>query len=224
MSASLPGSENPNFKHGLKGTPIYNRWMNMRRRCHDPNDKQWRDYGARGITVCERWRNDVAAFHADMGQPPSRAHSIERKDNNKGYDPDNCVWATMREQCNNRRSSKLYTHDGRTQSIAQWARECGSTTDRLWKRLRGGLSIAKALSPASFLRHKMLSLNGRSQTLPAWAKELGVKESTLWGRIQNGWSDEDVLRTPVIARSQFPRPQRSRPCMMPVIKGDKDDR
>lgn len=188
-----------NYKHGLKGTPIYNIWINMRRRCGDPKNPQWPYYGGRGIAVCDRWLNDVAAFSADMGPRPSRRHGIERKNNDLGYSPDNCVWATAKEQANNRRSSRIYTHNGKTQCAADWAKELGIRPSSVARRLKKR-SVGDALAPVSYRRAKLLTLDGRTQTLPEWALELGVKEATLWGRVTNGWSDARVLSTPLFSK------------------------
>lgn len=92
--------------HGMTHTPEFRIWKAMISRCTNPKVKSYRDYGARGITVCDRWKNDFAAFHQDMGNRPSPELTLERVDNERGYEPDNVIWATRLSQNRNRRKRR----------------------------------------------------------------------------------------------------------------------
>jgi hypothetical protein len=94
----------PARRHGMSHLPIYLNWQTMIQRCKNPKHPKYPTYGARGITVCERWKV-FENFYADMGDRPSPHYSIDRKNNDKGYSPDNCRWATKREQLLNTRRS-----------------------------------------------------------------------------------------------------------------------
>ncbi len=93
-------------------------------RCTNPKDPYFDAYGGRGIGVCRRWER-FEDFFTDMGKRPSSKHSLERKNNNLGYSKSNCRWATAKEQGNNRRTGRLLTLNGKTQTVANWAREVG---------------------------------------------------------------------------------------------------
>lgn len=90
-------------KNGKK-TSEYETWLHLRQRCINPKDKEYKNYGARGIAVCDRWKS-FRLFYLDMGPRPSKKFSIDRRDNNRGYSPKNCYWATMKQQNRNRRST-----------------------------------------------------------------------------------------------------------------------
>lgn len=131
--------------HGFSNHPLYTIWDGIRRRCNDPGDRAYKNYGARGIQMCERWR-DIQNFIDDMGERPSLKHTVERVDNEGHYSPDNCIWATRKEQNRNKRDTILVTYDGRTQCLTDWAAEIRSNTPTLRYRLRVGWSIKQALT------------------------------------------------------------------------------
>lgn len=130
--------------HGLRHSRTYRCWLCMRERCERPTNNRYHRYGARGITVCERWL-DFSLFLEDMGKCPSAEHSIDRIDNDGGYEPSNCRWATRLEQANNTRRSKFLTHGGKTLSYSQWARELGLKQGVIARRLLRGDSTERAL-------------------------------------------------------------------------------
>lgn len=96
-----------NRKHGMTGTTEFYIWSGLLRRCTDPQDRAYPRYGGRGIKVCPRWADSFEAFFADMGLRPSKDHTLDRVDNDAGYDPENCRWATWEEQ-NRKRSNTLF--------------------------------------------------------------------------------------------------------------------
>ena len=117
----------------------------MLQRCLNPNDKRYKDYGARGIGVCERWRS-FENFYADMGDRPL-GKTLERHDNGLGYCPENCVWDTPKMQARNRRSNRLITHNGVTMCLAAWEEYLGLPSRIIAKRLDDlGWSVEKALT------------------------------------------------------------------------------
>lgn len=126
-------------------TPEYRAWCYIITRCTNPNAKSYRYYGARGITICDTWRNSFEAFLADVGPRPSDKHSIDRIDVQKGYEPGNVRWATKTEQMRNTRRNRYLTADGRTQCVAAWAEETGLPPKLIGARLRLGWSESRAV-------------------------------------------------------------------------------
>ena len=134
-----------NQKHGMTRTPTYKSWRGMLSRCNNPNDIGFTNYGARGITVCERWRK-FEHFLEDVGERPSPKHSIDRIDGTRGYEPCNTRWSLPAVQANNKRNNRRISFHGRTQTVAQWAAELGADGRVLGLRIdRLGWPVERAL-------------------------------------------------------------------------------
>lgn len=137
--------QNHRTTHGMSDSSEYKIWSGIKDRCLNVENKDYEKYGGRGISICDRWRNSFECFIADMGNRPTKQHSIDRKDNNKGYGPVNCHWATEKEQQRNRRSNRILTLDGESKCISEWAEEYGISAQRIGQRLKSGWSPDRAV-------------------------------------------------------------------------------
>lgn len=132
-------------RHGQHESPTYSSWEKMISRCLNPNDYRYADYGGRGIEVCERWR-DFVNFFEDMGERPGSEYSLDRIDVDGSYCPENCRWATRKEQQRNRRVNRLVQLDGETVTVTEAAELTGISEDVLRSRLRRGWDERDALT------------------------------------------------------------------------------
>lgn len=132
-------------KHGRTESREYYTWCSMKSRCFNPKNKKFHRYGARGITVCERWRNSFENFFFDMGKKPE-GMSIERKDNNENYEPLNCRWATPKEQASNTRRNIFVEHEGKKITVSELERRMGFEPEFISVRLRSGWTFERAIS------------------------------------------------------------------------------
>jgi hypothetical protein len=137
----------------LSKTDEHRAWRGLRNRCMNPRNKDYADYGGRGLTVDPRW-DDFLVFLADMGLRPTPKHSVERRDNSKGYSPENCYWGTRAEQGANKRNNRMLTYQGLTLHLSEWARRIGITKESLHNRVRKGWPIELILSPERFTRSR----------------------------------------------------------------------
>lgn len=123
----------------------YESWKAMKERCLNQNHVHFNQYGGRGITICDRWLKSFDNFLEDMGDRPE-GKTLDRYPNKDGnYEPDNCRWATPREQANNRETCRMLSHNGQTKTLTEWARFMGMTRGALKERIRKGWSIEAAL-------------------------------------------------------------------------------
>lgn len=141
------GKLNPNYRHGLTHTSTFKIWADIIKRCSNRNYKDFKYYGGKGITVCKRWLRGVEYFLEDMGPRPSKKHSIDRIDNNKGYSKANCRWATIKEQARNRTNNRIINYAGQRRTLAEWAEVLNIAYSTLNSRLnRGGYSVEQAFT------------------------------------------------------------------------------
>lgn len=133
-------------KHGMEGTRVYKIWQGMKSRCYDRNHVSFKHYGGRGIAICERWLNDFAIFYADVGEPPSDRHTLDRRDANGNYEPGNCRWATYIEQANNTRANLVLTFEDEIRTAAEWSRITGLNAATIRQRKKRGWTDEQILT------------------------------------------------------------------------------
>jgi len=140
--------------HGMRYSVEYQTWVDIKRRCNDPKRESFKHYGARGITVCDRWLHSFENFFEDMGKRPDTKSSIERIDNDGPYSPDNCKWATITEQNRNKTGCIKITHNGVTKTASEWSIDIGGSRNIISQRLKRGWSVKKALTTPPMIKHK----------------------------------------------------------------------
>jgi hypothetical protein len=132
--------------HNRTGTKEHNIWRSMISRCTHNSLGRRKNYIERGIKVCDRWANSFSDFLSDMGPIPEGLDSIDRIENDEGYEPGNCRWANADIQMNNRRCCVYIDYQGERLTIAQWARRFNMTRGKLWKRLKRGVPFEQAIT------------------------------------------------------------------------------
>ncbi len=166
--------------HGMTNTVEYRTWSDIKSRCYNIARNAYQNYGGRGIRVCDRWLDSFDAFLSDMGNRPSRNHSIERIDVNGDYSPDNCKWATRQEQANNKRVTVRV--DG--VPIAEISRSTGIKHGTLYTRATRGRRCHPAIGPQVM----MLEHDGIVDTIYGWSTRTGIKPTTITMRVTKyGW-------------------------------------
>jgi hypothetical protein len=187
---------------GINQHPLYGIWQAMKRRCYNQNVDGYRWYGAVGISVCKRWRNNFSAFVKDMGPRPHAA-TLERINTRGNYKPSNCRWATPKEQARNTKANRNLRFKGKLQSVAAWAEELNMPAARIFARIdKLGMSTKKALSTTGKLRgdgsgieQKTYTYSGITMTLGEWSVLANIRYGTLWARLKRGWTFGDSIGT-----------------------------
>jgi hypothetical protein len=169
--------------HGMSRSRTFKIWSGMSSRCNNPKSPAYKNYGERGVKVCERW-GDFSAFLSDMGECP-KGFSIERVDVNGGYDPTNCKWIPLADQGKNKRNSIRV--NGQSIKELSEANKIKEGTARY--RIANGIDVGKRVG-----RDKMITHNGMTMNQKQWAVHIGVSRTTITQRIKSGKSTAEVLR------------------------------
>jgi hypothetical protein len=174
-------------RHSATGT--YRSWCSMIQRCTNQENPNYKNYGARGIKICERWR-DFATFLADVGHRPSPAHTLERDKNDGNYEPGNVRWATRAEQLRNTRRTVRVRTNGRDICLKDAAKEVGVSYGAVVVRRLKGEVGSDLFRPS---QREKLAWNGRTVTVKQLAIESGLAPSTVGSRLARGWSLPEAL-------------------------------
>ena len=190
---TVPGN---NATHRRSGDYLYRVWSLMRQRCNNRKNPAYARYGGRGIKVCRRWEQSFERFATDMGERPTDTHELDRRNNNKGYSPQNCYWALPQQQSRNRRSNRWLTLNGETKTVAEWADITGITSWSIRQRIdRYGWTIEKSLTTPEdpSWNHRFFTHQGETRNMKQWSKHLNISKSSLYYRLEKGWTLEQIV-------------------------------
>ena len=167
----------------------------MKRRCYQPHRSEYKNYGARGIYVCDEWRSSFEAFYRDMGPRPPGC-TLDRRDNDGPYSPENCRWASREQQQRNRRNNRRIAIQGKTVALIEAAEQPGAVD---YYRIHNRLALGWTSDRAVFepINWKLIEFRGQMVTLPTAAKMAGLSKPVVYQRLRKGWSLEKTLSTPV---------------------------
>lgn len=198
--AAQRASQN-NRTHGMSRSSVYHIWSSMKARCDHPSTRNFADYGGRGISVCDRWRDSFEAFYEDMGPRPTPQHSIDRIDVNGNYEPGNCRWATRLEQGSNKRNNRLVEVRGQVMTLAEACRLSPLGRNSILARIEGGMSAEDALSlppdksqgSRRKSNNRYVDFGGKRMLLIEVCEQMGVEPSHLRYHIGQGRSADEAV-------------------------------
>lgn len=180
--------------HGMTGSPEYRTWQHMKERCYKPSTKGFKNYGGRGITVCDEWRDSFLAFYKHIGPKPHKEYTIDRIRNNGNYEPGNVQWADRKTQANNSRRNCCITIDGITKTVIQWAKVMNINPNTIISRLHYGWNPQEAVIRST---DHTITLHGWSLILKQWARFVGINRTTIFARLEYGWPIAKAIFQPV---------------------------
>lgn len=197
---SVDHASSMNASHGMTGTKIYKAWKGIKKRCFNQSEKAYKNYGGRGITLCDEWVDDFPAFYAYIGDPPTDRHTVGRIDNEGDYRPGNVRWETYAEQNSNKRNNKVYEYKGSSYHLDELVAMSGVSWSTMASRLITlGWPVDKAVETPAGGNEKdpMVEYQGIEWTIGALSKHLNIDYYLLRRRIISGMTVEDAISKPI---------------------------
>ncbi len=190
------------IENGEYGSLEYKAWSQAKNRCYNSNAPQYKDYGGRGIKMCDRWLNNPELFFVDMKANPTNnsvRYTLERIDVNGDYSPENCKWADYTEQANNKRTNCIIEFNNQSHTLMEWSRITGLKRETIKDRLNYGWSIEDALTKTAGQptgkEGRKLQLNDEIHTIKEWCSITSLTKNQINSRLRLGWSVEQTLTT-----------------------------
>ena len=196
------GDASPNGKYAR----IYESWHQMKKRCNNPKDRNYHNYGGRGISVCDEWNRYENYRDWALKNGYSDELTIDRIDVNGNYEPSNCRWADSITQGNNRRSNRNVEYRGEIHTVKEWSRITGLSPGVIARRIDTGWNMDDVFNKPTNIRKAPcpgITYNGETHSIREWSRIVGLSYSALVKRFEAGWNIEDALTTPIGRRSKY---------------------
>lgn len=182
--------------HQLSKHPLYGVRNGMKQRCGNSNNGKFKNYGARGIKVCEDWANNFENFYKwAMANGYKQGLTIDRIDVNGDYCPENCRWVSQKVQQNNRRNNHLITCDGVTHTLAEWSALSGIHELTINRRLENGVPPEIAIR-VERIKDTRITINGETDSMNGWNARMGYSNHLVSSRVERGWDPVKAVLTP----------------------------
>lgn len=185
--------------HGMSNTRVFKTWAGIIQRCNNPKQTHYKNYGGRGITVCEEWKTFEGFWEWAQRSGYTDELTIERIDVNGNYEPSNCKWIPLSEQARNTTRNRRIIYNGENLPMVEWGERLGMTGDAISSRVDRGYTEEEAVSIPQMKPQALryIKYKGKNQTVAKWSRELNISSATIRRRIDiHGWSEEKALSTP----------------------------
>lgn len=192
------GCYKSNSTHKKSKSRLYSIWCDMKNRCYNPNIKNYKHYGERGIEVCNEWKHNFVEFEKwALANGYKDNLTIDRKNVNGNYEPSNCRWATSKQQSTNKTTNRHISYNDKTLTISEWSKIIGISSNALSKRI-SKWGIERALSTIPINNITLYEYNGETHNLAEWCNILNLEYTTIHSRIKkHNWSIKKAFENPI---------------------------